>query len=79
MKLDLAVSAGILLAILFIGTLGAFMLYVPALSMFVVALVVVGLGLMFALGLLTGRHQRKIARGARPVYRDEAFSGRLQA
>ncbi len=68
MKLDFAVSASILLALLFIGTVGAFLFFVPALSVLSVSMVVLGLGLMFALGLLTGRRWRKIARGQRTAY-----------
>jgi membrane-bound metal-dependent hydrolase YbcI (DUF457 family) len=60
MKLTFAVSLSILMAILFIGTVGAFLFYVPAWSVFAVATVLLGLGLMFALGLLTGRKWRKL-------------------
>jgi hypothetical protein len=59
MKLNFAVALSILLAILFIGTVGAFLVYVPALTVFTVASVLVGLGLMFALGLTAGRQWRK--------------------
>jgi hypothetical protein len=62
MKLNLAVSLSILLAILFIGTVGAFLLYVPALPVFAVATVLLGLGLMFAFGLATGSRWRKASR-----------------
>jgi hypothetical protein len=59
MKLNFLVSLSILLAVLFIGTVGAFLLYVPALTVFAVTTVLLGLSLMFALGLLTGRHWRR--------------------
>jgi hypothetical protein len=62
MKFDTAVLLSILLAILFIGTIGAFLLYVPALTVFSVASVLVGLCLMFALGLATGTRWRKLTR-----------------
>ncbi len=59
MKLNLAIALSILLAALFIGTVGLFLIYVPALTVFTVASVVVGLGLMFALGLATGTQWKK--------------------
>jgi hypothetical protein len=59
MKADFVVTLSILLAILFIGSLGAFLFYVPALSMFTVVIMLLGLALMFALGLQTGRHRRR--------------------
>jgi hypothetical protein len=62
MKLNFAIALSILLVILFIGTVGAFLLYVPALTVFTVASVLVGLGLMFALGLATGSRWRKSSR-----------------
>ena len=58
MKLDFMVLLGILLAILFLGVVGAFFLYVPVLTLFTVVTLLLGLGLMFALGILTGRHGR---------------------
>ena len=57
MKLDFVVSLSFLLAILFIGAVGAFLLYVPALTVFTVVTMLVGLSLMFALGVMTGRHK----------------------
>jgi hypothetical protein len=62
MKLNFAVALSFLLTILFIGAVGAFLLYVPALSVFAVATVLVGLGLMFAFGLATGSRWRKASR-----------------
>jgi len=59
MKLNLAVALSILLAVLFVGTVGAFLLYVPALTVFAVASVLAGLCLMFALGLAAGRQWKK--------------------
>jgi hypothetical protein len=61
MKLDFIICLGILLAILFVGIVGAFLLYVPALTVLTVATLVMGLGLMFALGILTGRRSRKLS------------------
>jgi hypothetical protein len=61
MKLDFMVCLGILLAILFVGIVGAFFLYVPALTVLTSATMLVGLGLMFALGILTGRRSRKVS------------------
>jgi len=61
MKLDFIVCLGILLAVFFIGIVGAFLLYVPALAVFTVVTLVLGLGLMFALGMLTGRRSRKLS------------------
>ena len=62
MKLTFAISLSILLAILFIGTVGAFLFFVPALTVFTVASVLVGLCLMFGLGLATGSRWRKSTR-----------------
>jgi hypothetical protein len=59
MKLDHMVCLGVLLAVLFVGIVGAFLLYVQALNVIAVATLVLGLGLMFALGILTGRRARK--------------------
>jgi hypothetical protein len=61
MRLDFLVSLSILLALLFLGSVGAFLLYVPALTVFTVVTVLLGLGLMFALGLLTGSRWRKLS------------------
>jgi len=61
MKLDFVVCLGILLAVLFIGVVGAFFLYVPVLAVFTAVIMLLGLGLMFALGLLTGRRWRKLS------------------
>jgi len=61
MKLDLMICLGILLAVLFVGSVGAFLLYVPALTLITVITLLLGLGLMFALGMLTGRRSRKLS------------------
>jgi hypothetical protein len=61
MKLDFAIPLSIILAILFIGTVGAFLLYVPVLTVLTVVTMILGLGLMFALGLLTGTRWRKLS------------------
>jgi len=61
MKFDFIVILGILLAGLFVGIVGAFLLYVPVLTVLTVVTLLLGLGLMFALGLLTGRRSRKIS------------------
>jgi hypothetical protein len=61
MKLDLMICLSILLAVLFVGSVGAFLLYVPALTVITVVTLLLGLGLMFALGMLTGRRSRKLS------------------
>jgi hypothetical protein len=61
MKLDLMVCCGILLAVLFVGVVGAFLIYVPALTVLTVVTLLLGLGLMFALGILTGMRSRKLS------------------
>jgi hypothetical protein len=60
MRLDFAVCFSILLAVIFIGAVGAFLLYVPPLGILTAVTIVVGLGLMFALGLMTGSRWRKL-------------------
>jgi hypothetical protein len=61
MKLDLVICMGVLLAALFLGIVGAFLLYVPVLTVLTVVTLLLGLGLMFALGILTGRRARKLS------------------
>lgn len=61
MKLDFIICLGLLLAILFVGIIGAFLLYVPVLSVLTAATLLLGLALMFALGILTGRRSRKLS------------------
>jgi len=61
MKLDLMICLSILLAVLFVGSVGVFLLYVPALTVITVVTLLLGLGLMFALGMLTGRRSRKLS------------------
>jgi hypothetical protein len=61
MKLDHMVCLGILLAVLFVGIVGAFLFYVQTLTVIAVVTLVLGLALMFALGMLTGRRVRKIS------------------
>ncbi len=61
MRLDFVVSISVLLAAVFIGTVGAFLLYVPLLTVLSVATMMIGLGLMFALGLLTGARWRRLS------------------
>jgi hypothetical protein len=61
MRLDFVVSLLILMAVLFIGTLGAFFLYVSSMTLFLVVAILVSLALMFALGLLTGSRWRKLS------------------
>jgi hypothetical protein len=64
MKREITVVMSFLLAVLFIGVVGGFLLYVPALSIITVATMLLGLGFMFALGLQTGRKWRKVSRDA---------------
>jgi len=59
MRLDFTICISILLAILFMGTAGAFFLYVPVLAIFTAVTLLLGLGLMFALGLIAGTRWRK--------------------
>jgi hypothetical protein len=61
MRLDFVVSLFVLLAVFFIGTLGAFFLYVSSMTLFSVLAIMIGLALMFALGLLTGSRWRKLS------------------
>jgi hypothetical protein len=64
MKSEIPVFLGFLLAVLFIGAVGGFLLYVPPLSIITVATMLLGLGFMFALGLQTGRKWKKLSRDA---------------
>lgn len=61
MRLHFVICLGILLAVVFIGTVGAFLLYVPALALFATVVILLGLGLMFALGLMTGIRWRRLS------------------
>ena len=61
MRLDFTILVSILLAILFLGAAGAFFLYVPVLGIFTTITVLLGLGLMFALGLIAGTRWRKVS------------------
>lgn len=60
MKLDFMICLSVLLAALFVGIMGAFLLYVPALTVITVVSLLLGLALMFALGMLTGRRWRRL-------------------
>ena len=63
MKRDLTLSAmGILAAVLLLGSIGAFLFYVPALALAVVMSTLVGLLLMFVLGFQSGRGAIRISR-----------------
>jgi hypothetical protein len=61
MRLDFVVCSSVLLSVLFIGIVGAFLLYVPLLSVLTVVTMLLGLALMFALGVLTGSRWRKLS------------------
>jgi L-asparagine transporter-like permease len=61
MRRHFVVCLSILLAVLFIGTVGAFLLYVPALAVFTTVTLLLGLSLMFALGLITGTRWRRLS------------------
>ena len=61
MKLDVMLCLSVVLAVLFLGIIGAFLLYVPALTVLTVITLLLGLGLMFALGIQTGRHWRRVS------------------
>jgi hypothetical protein len=62
MKLDFTVCLGIFLASLFIIVMGAFIFYVPVLTIITGATMILGLALMYALGFVTGRRERKLSR-----------------
>jgi len=59
MRLDFVVCLSILLAVLFIGTTGAFFLYVPGLALLTTVTLILGLSLMYVLGLITGSRWRR--------------------
>jgi hypothetical protein len=61
MRRHFVVCLSILLAVLFIGTVGAFLLYVPALAVFTTVTILLGLSLMFVLGLMTGSRWRRLS------------------
>lgn len=61
MRFDFVISLSLLLALLFGGAVGAFFLYVPVLTVLSVVTILLGLGLMFALGLLVGNRWRKLS------------------
>ena len=68
MKRDLTLWAtGILAAVLFIGSIGAFLLYVPALALAAVMTTLVGLLLMFVLGFQSGRGAIRISRARKAL------------
>jgi hypothetical protein len=59
MRRHFIICLSVLLAFLFIGTVGAFLLYVPALAIFATVTVLLGLSLMYVLGLMTGSRWRR--------------------
>jgi hypothetical protein len=61
MRLHFTFCLSILLALLFITSVGAFLLYVPTLDLFVTIMMILGLSLMFALGLITGTRWRRMS------------------
>ena len=63
MKRDLTLWATeIVAAVLFLGSMGAFLLYVPLLAKAVVVITLLGLILMFVLGFQAGRGAIRISR-----------------
>lgn len=66
MRQDLALTAEILAVILLLASMGAFLLYVPALAQAVVVINLLGLILMFVLGFQAGRGAIKIWRVRKP-------------
>ena len=52
---------GIISVVLFLASLGAFLLYVPVLSVMTVSTTLLGLILMFILGIQTGSRRSSIA------------------
>ncbi len=63
----LSIALGVLLGVLVLGTLGAFLLYVPILPFAAVITVLVGLILMFILGVQTGGRRIRILRRKSPA------------
>ena len=61
MRLHFVICLSILLAVLFVGMVGAFLLYVPALAVFATVTVLLGLSLMYVLGLITGTRWRRLS------------------
>jgi len=53
----------IFLGVLILGSLGAFLLYVPVLPLVLVVTLLLSLVLMFILGVHTGRRRIRISRG----------------
>jgi hypothetical protein len=53
----------IFLGVLILGSLGAFLLYVPVLPLALVVTLLLSLVLMFILGVHTGRRRIRISRG----------------
>jgi hypothetical protein len=60
MRIDFAVCLSVILAVVFLVAAGAFFLYVPALAVLTTVTLVLGLGLMFVLGLMTGSRWRRL-------------------
>jgi len=61
MRLQFIFCLSVFLALLFISSVGAFLLYVPTLDLFVTIVIILGLSLMFALGLITGTRWRRMS------------------
>jgi len=57
----------IFLGVLILGSLGAFLLYVPVLPLALVVTLLLSLVLVFILGVHTGRRRIRISRGSRLV------------
>lgn len=61
MRLGLFLFLSLILAALFTGVVGVFLVYVPAQTVFAAATMVLGLILMYLLGLITGRRWRRLS------------------
>jgi hypothetical protein len=62
MKRELTLWVGIAAAILFLGSMGAFLLYVPVMAVTAIVAILLGLILMFALGFQVGGRRIRISR-----------------
>ena len=62
MKQDLTLWVEILAAVSLLGSIGAFLLYVPAMASVVVVTILLGLVLMFILGFQAGGRRIRILR-----------------
>ena len=62
MKRDLTLWAEIFAAVLFLASIGAFLLYVPVMAIAVIVTILLGLVVMFVLGFQAGGRRIRILR-----------------